>query len=175
MKKFDADIVWGHAHIIKYIKEKRVRIKFTEFNWTNYFIICKLSPSVRNNLHTLTNNIAEYSLPTKLSLRSHFRTDRKCHPDNEREEATLRAARRGPLGEKKKEKSFAKPGTERRRKGGGKKDSETSASPLRGLVGLASGSVYRKQMGYACSAPYFTGIYCLLFGRSRYAHGPRMI
>lgn len=33
------------------------------------------------------------------------------------------------------------------------------------LVGLASGSVYRKQMGYACSAPYFTGIYCLLFRR----------
>lgn len=35
------------------------------------------------------------------------------------------------------------------------------------LVGLASGSVYRKQMGYACSAPYFTGIYCLLFRRLR--------
>lgn len=33
------------------------------------------------------------------------------------------------------------------------------------LVGLASGSVYRKQMGYACSTPYFTGIYCLLFRR----------
>ena len=31
------------------------------------------------------------------------------------------------------------------------------------LVGLASGSVYRKQMGYACSTPYFTRIYCLLF------------
>lgn len=35
------------------------------------------------------------------------------------------------------------------------------------LVGLASGSVYRKQMGYACSTPYFTGIYCLLFRRLR--------
>lgn len=28
---------------------------------------------------------------------------------------------------------------------------------------LAAGSVYRKQMGYACSTPYFTEIYCLLF------------
>ena len=44
-------------------------------------------------------------------------------------------------------------------------DARADSLPYR-LVGLASGSVYRKQMGYACSAPYFTGIYCLLFGLS---------
>lgn len=126
----------------------------------------------------LTNNTIEYSLPAKPSSRPHFRTDRKCHPDNEREEATLREARRGHW-KKMREKSLAKAGTRRRRQERQRERSKkrdergvSSASPPRGLVGLASGSVYRKQMGYACSAPYFTGIYCLLFGRSRYAHGP---
>lgn len=43
------------------------------------------------------------------------------------------------------------------------------------LVGLASGSVYRKQMGYACSKPYFTGIYCLLFRRAGDDIGPCLL
>lgn len=71
---------------------------------------------------------------------------------------------RGPKGERKKDEEREREGEKRDERG-----VSSASPPPRGLVGLASGPVYRKQMGYACSAPYFTGIYCLLFGCSGYA------
>lgn len=65
-------------------------------------------------------------------------------------------------GEGSREEKMAK-----KREGGGEeaRGAFTHEDGCYKLVGLASGSVYRKQMGYACSTPYFTGIYCLLFRR----------